>query len=56
MLSEASELAQRYLMNGSIANDIESSVYGLIWLVEDEESRHDVHVLVKQEHAQLAVR
>ena len=56
MLPEAAELAQRYLMNGSITDDIESAVYGLFWLVEHEEPGDDVHVLVKQEHAKLAVR
>jgi hypothetical protein len=45
-----------YLRNGSIANDIESRVYGLIWLVEDEEPCDDVHILIKQEHAQFAVQ
>ena len=43
-------------MDGSIADDIESRVHGLIWLVEHEEPGNDVHVLIKQEHAQFAVR
>lgn len=43
-------------MNGSITDDIESGVYGLISLVEDEEPGDDVHELIKQEHAKLAVR